>query len=243
MSSKPLLTGITLIRNGHLLNYPFIECISSLAKQCDEVIVNVGDSEDETLASVKKLKSQYGNITIIESKWNMSNTGDGRELAKQANLLLSFVESPWVLYLQADEFLFFEPAYQLKEFLEIVPFHVSQIELYRTYFWNNLQTRARDYEIWLGRIFRIGTHQIGGDGMYLKRLSGEVLRSSYWIYHYSRMGNEEQVTKRIRTLDRLFHDRKIVDQMKPFTYNEKVDLVEYAGGHPEGIEKFYRSQD
>lgn len=243
MSTDCFLTGITLIRNGHILKYPFIESITSLAKQCDEVIVNVGKSEDETLQSVIKLQQLYPNISIYVSKWEMSNTGDGRELARQINLLLPKVKGKWVVYLQADEFLFYEPPSQMRDYLELLPESISQVELLRTYFWKDLNTRAAKYELFLGRIFKAGTHSVGGDGMFLIRHSGEVTRSGYWIYHYSRVGNSTEITKRVRNLDRLFHDKDIVDSMSPFNFDENIELLEYNGEHPEGIVEFYRSKD
>jgi hypothetical protein len=37
--SKPLVSGLTIIRNGVRLNYPFIEAIRSVLPICDEYVV------------------------------------------------------------------------------------------------------------------------------------------------------------------------------------------------------------
>ncbi len=238
-----MITGITLIRNGVKLDYPFELSIRSLADMCSEVLVNVDPGEDKTLEVVRGLQMKYPQIRIVESKWNMANSGDGSELANQANLLIPMAKNDWICYMQADEMLHQKDHFQLKEFLRELPPNYSQVELYRTYFWENLRTRLLTDEIWLGRVFRKGTHSVGGDGMYLIRNSGDVIRSAFWIYHYSRMGREDQVNKRLRNLDSLFHEPEVVESFKPFDYLEDSkgkDLVPYHGSHPEGIEAHYR---
>lgn len=237
MNSKHFLVGITLIKNGHTLGYPFVECIKSLVQKCDAVIVNVGIGTDNTFQTVSLLQAEHPKIKMVISDWDMSNTGDGSELARQANLLLAGINSEWVVYLQADEFLHWEPHHQFYKYLDTLDSDISQVELLRTYFWKELDMRAPAYETYLGRIFRPGTHKVGGDGMYLERFSGRVARSDYWIYHYSRMGPEEKVAARVKNLDQMFHDD--VSVTPTFTYNEKVNLIPYHGSHPDGIQEFY----
>lgn len=237
------ITGITLIRNGVKLGYPFELCIRQLCKLCDEVIINCGDSDDKTLETLFGLQKFYSKkIRIIETKWDMSNTGDGKELATQINNVLPEASGEWIVYMQADELIHDKDVHSIKEFLHHQPINISQVELYRTYFWENLQTRLQTEEIWLGRIFRKETHEVGGDGMYLIRHSGDVIRSPYWIYHYSRIGNEDKVNTRLRNLDSLFHSEEVVKSFKPFSYKEDSkgkNIIKYAGTHPEGVSQFY----
>ena len=53
--SEILVSGLTIIRNGVRLNYPFIEAIRSALSICDEYIVVAGDSDDETLEALAAL--------------------------------------------------------------------------------------------------------------------------------------------------------------------------------------------
>lgn len=240
-----MITGITLIRNGVTLGYPFEQAISSLAELCSQVIVNVDPGSDTTLQAVRGLRKKYPHIQILDSVWNMKNTGDGSELAHQANKILDQcdIKNEWITYMQADEMIHQKDHFQLKEFICELPDNYSQIELYRTYFYQDLRVRLLQDEIWLGRIFRRGTHRVGGDGMWLDRQFGEVIRSAFWIYHYSRMGREEKVNSRLRNLDSLFHEKEVVDSFTPFTYAEAgkgKELASYKGSHPEGIQEFYR---
>lgn len=242
------LTGITLVRNGERLGYPYKECINSLLNLCDEVVVNTDPNfpnYDGTADEINNLRFSHPNgknLIWFTSNWDMSNTGDGSELAKQANKILPYViDSDWIIYLQADELIHEKDMHHLRTYLEKVPSSVSQVELFRTYFWKDLDTRAPEHELYLGRVFKSGTHTIGGDGMYLIREQGEVIRSLYTIYHYSRMGPEEKVIKRVKNLDSLFHDN--IEDTPTFSYNTETTLVNFSGTHPQGIQEFYNKQE
>ena len=43
-----MLSGFTLVRNAVKLDFPIVPAIRSVLEVCDEVVVNVGKSEDET---------------------------------------------------------------------------------------------------------------------------------------------------------------------------------------------------
>jgi hypothetical protein len=239
---RPCITGLTLVRNGNELNYPWKQCILQLCQICDYVLVNCGYSTDHTAEHMHELCRDKPKIQYDFIEWDMNNSGDGRELALQANKLLPFVATEWVLYLQADEFIHEKDRKIILDTVTCAPDHVSQIELYRTYFWESLTNRALPQEVYLGRIFRNGTHEIGGDGMHLNRFSGDVCRlDDVWIYHYSRMGSEDEITKRIRNLDRLFHEEESIKTFAPFSYKSlsSQNLVPYNGSHPKYAKEFY----
>lgn len=235
-----MITGVTLIRNGNLLRYPWKLCIKSLLATCDRVIVNCSPTDDNTFEELKMI-SQYHPVQIVESNWDMSNTGNGSMLALEANKAISEVKSGWIMYLQADELVHEDDAEYYKNITNTAPANIGQIEMYRSYFWKSLQQRYKNNELWLGRLFRVGTNIVGGDGMHLVRLSGDVYRANKLIYHYSRMGSEKQITNRVRNLDRLFHDKEKVNQMKDFSYIEATqsDIIYYDGSHPAGVKEFY----
>jgi len=51
------VSGFTFVRNGVKYDYPFLESINSLLPICDEIVVAVGQSEDDTLERIKLLNS------------------------------------------------------------------------------------------------------------------------------------------------------------------------------------------
>ena len=49
------VSAFTFIRNGQILGYPFLQSINSILPIVDEFVINVGESEDDTLALVKSI--------------------------------------------------------------------------------------------------------------------------------------------------------------------------------------------
>lgn len=236
-----LITGLTLIKDGNLLKYPWKICISNLSSLCDEVIVNLGDSTDDTKEELFELSELLGNVKVFEYTWSLKPTGDGTELSKQANHVLSEASGDWIIYMQADEMIHERDHSFIRSAIKNVDEDITQFELYRSYFWRTLSSRNSKYEIWLGRIFKANTHEVGGDGMYLIRFKGEVERLNKLIYHYSRIGTEEEINKRVRRLTLMFEGEEYANSLEGFKYSEieKKDLVSYISDHPEGIKEFY----
>jgi len=97
------ISGFTFIRNGVDLGYPFIPSIRSLLPLCDEIIVNVPRSADNTLAMVRAMGDPK--IHCIESEWDEKLRKDGLALSHHTNLALRECSGDWCVYVQGDEVL------------------------------------------------------------------------------------------------------------------------------------------
>ena len=62
------VSAFTFIKNGQILGYPFLQSIQSILPIVDEFVINVGESEDDTLALIQSIENKK--IRIIQSKWN-----------------------------------------------------------------------------------------------------------------------------------------------------------------------------
>ena len=62
------VSAFTFIKNGQILGYPFLQSIKSILPIVDEFVVNVGESDDDTLEMIHSIKDKK--IRIIESRWN-----------------------------------------------------------------------------------------------------------------------------------------------------------------------------
>ena len=69
------ISAFTFIKNGQILGYPFIQSIKSVLPIVDEFVINVGESEDNTLELIKSISDPK--IRVIQSKWTdkMKNRG------------------------------------------------------------------------------------------------------------------------------------------------------------------------
>ena len=97
------VSGFTFIRNGTLLGYPYIESIKSILPICDEFIVAVGDSEDDTLKRLQEIGSDK--IKIILTQWNEKMQDRGFVYSQQKMIAQYNCTGDWAFYLEGDEIL------------------------------------------------------------------------------------------------------------------------------------------
>ena len=95
------VSGFTIVRNAIKLDFPVVASIRSLLPVCDEVVVNVGRSEDDTLELVRSIGDPK--IRILETEWDM--TIRNRVLGDETLRAMRACRHPWGIYIQADEVL------------------------------------------------------------------------------------------------------------------------------------------
>jgi len=95
----PRVAGFTLVRNATLLDFPLEPSLHSLLEAVDELVVNVGASDDDTLDRVRAIDDPR--LRIIESVWDPS-LGTGM-LAHETQRAMDACRAAWGIYLQADE--------------------------------------------------------------------------------------------------------------------------------------------
>ena len=83
------VSGFTFIRNARKFDYPIEEAIQSILPLCDEVVVAVGNSEDDTREMVAALGPK---IRIIDTQWDDSLREGGRVLAEETNKALDAID-------------------------------------------------------------------------------------------------------------------------------------------------------
>jgi len=96
------ICGFTFVRNGIKFDYPFAEAIRSILPLCDEVVVAVGKSEDDTL---KVIQSIGPKIKVIETVWDENIRQGGAVFASETNKAFQAIpaEYDWAFYIQGDE--------------------------------------------------------------------------------------------------------------------------------------------
>ena len=97
------VSGFTFIKNAVKYGYPVVESIRSILPMVDEMVVCLGDSEDETSNLVATIQSDK--IKIIHSVWDKNLKEGGKVLAVETNKALDATapDSDWLFYIQADE--------------------------------------------------------------------------------------------------------------------------------------------
>ena len=102
-TNKMKVSGFTFIRNALKYDYPIVEAILSILPICDEFIIAVGNSDDDTLALIQKIDSQK--IKIIQTVWDDTLRANGEVLAIETNKAFKAIspDSDWAFYIQGDE--------------------------------------------------------------------------------------------------------------------------------------------
>ncbi|WP_041342572.1 glycosyl transferase [Runella slithyformis] len=97
------VTGFTFIRNALKFDFPIVEAITSILPICDEFVVAVGKSEDDTLALIRQIDP--AKIRIIETVWDESLHEGGTVYARETDKAFRAIaeKSDWAFYIQGDE--------------------------------------------------------------------------------------------------------------------------------------------
>jgi len=246
------IAGFTFIRNGVIYDYPFLESIQSLLPLCDELIIAVGRSDDNTLEQIKSLKSSK--IRIIETIWDDELRKSGTILSQQTNLALDQVAGDWAIYLQADEVLH-EKDYSAVRNAMNTYININEVEgllfnykhFYGSYGYIGNSRRWYRREIRIVRPsdkvrswgdaqgFRIGC----------RKLRVKLIDAS--VYHYGWVKPPDIQQLKQRYFNRLWHLDEWVDHhigdMAEYDYSKGGKLKLFEDTHPEVMRKRVDSQN
>ena len=95
------VSGFTIVRNAVRLDFPVVPAIRSILDACDEVVVNVGRSEDDTRDLIAGIGDPR--IRIVDSEWDL--TQGARVLSDETQKAMDACRGDWGIYIQADEVL------------------------------------------------------------------------------------------------------------------------------------------
>ena len=135
------ISAFTFIKNGQILGYPFIESILSIISIVDEFVINVGESEDDTLDLIKSINNKK--IRIIKSKWNDEMQDRGYVYGQQKMIAQFNCTGDWLFYVEGDEIYHEDDLNQIKasmqEHIEDSNVEALVFDFYHKVL-NNLQT-------------------------------------------------------------------------------------------------------
>jgi glycosyltransferase involved in cell wall biosynthesis len=248
-----LISGFTIIRNGLKYDFPFIESFRSILPVCDEFVINVGISDDDTKQVIEKFRAslppkEAAKIITFETEWPLNKVEKrqgGQILADQTNLALDRCRGDWCLYLQADEVLHEDDLplirQQLQSFRDdkaVEGLVFQYVHFYGTY--NVWQTSRSAYR----REIRAVRNGLGirstGDAQSFRHPDGRKVTSvlsKARIFHYGWVRPQEVMKSKTAFMDTLYHQGANAGDAKPATgdnylYKRIVGLRPFKGSHP-----------
>ncbi|MGA0555523.1 glycosyltransferase family 2 protein [Larkinella sp. VNQ87] len=238
------VSGFSFIRNAVRFDYPIVEAIQSILPLCDEFVVAVGKSEDETLNLIRSIPSEK--IRIIETVWDDSLREGGRVLAVETDKALAAIapDSDWAFYIQGDEVLHekYLPVVQdamqkYKEDAEVEGILLNYLHFYGSYHY------IGDSRRWYRREIRIirntGKVKAYRDAQGFRTIGNRKLRVKLidaTMYHYGWVKPPEKQVDKLGTFGRYWHDDSYLAQtraeLKTFDYSGIDSLALFEGTHP-----------
>ena len=235
------VSGFTIIKNGVKYFYPFKEAILSILPLCDEVIVNVGDSEDNTLEIVESIKSEK--IKILKRTWDMSLRENGVLLSTETNHALKECTGDWCVYIQADEVLHekFIPEIQsamakYRNNPKVEGLRFSYKHFYGSY--DYYQDNYRNWYVKESRVIKNDPDIVSwGDAMDFRHKDGAKINSvdiKAEIYHYGYVRPPDTLTRKRIDFQKLYgtDDEVVKFAGSIITYDDLGNLKRFNEAHP-----------
>lgn len=242
--SEILVSGLTIIRNGVRLNYPFIEAIRSALTICDEYIVVAGDSDDETLDRLAGLNDDR--LRVVPTEWSPLVQPRKYLLAQQTNIGIGLCRGRWCLYLQGNEILHEKDLPALRNLMEVHARNesVEAMLLERLTFWSDYEHYVAAYPRrfkYTVRIIRpyIGTYSIR-DAMSFAVFDHFSTRGRYPraidtgadLYRYDYVNTVEQQARKFTDAVHRSGTPVRADENYFYEYYPRQFLSHFEGTHP-----------
>jgi hypothetical protein len=241
------ISGFTFVKNAIILDYPFIESILSILPICDEMIVVVGDCEDDTREKIMALNEPK--IKIIDTVWNPELRTGGAILAEQTNIALSHITGDWGFYIQADEVVHEKYLTEIKNAAEkhlnnpdVEGLLFAYSHFYGSYDYVGISRGWYRHEI---RMVKNLPHiksfkdAQGFRGENNRKLKAKPIDAEVFHYGWVRSPNAQQKKKEL--MNPLWHDDVWMAENifggEKFRYNRREWLSRFSGTHPEVMKK------
>ncbi|MFI5150845.1 MAG: glycosyltransferase family 2 protein [Bacteroidia bacterium] len=247
------ISGFTIVRNAIKYDYPVVEAITSILPLCDEVIVAVGKSEDDTLNLIRSINSDK--IKITETVWNDALREGGRVLANETNKALAACSknSDWCFYIQGDEVIhekdhpaILDAMLRWKDQKEVQGLLFNYSHFYGSYDY------VGDSRRWYSHEIRIIRNNLGissykdAMGFRLKDEKLLVKPVNASVYHYGWVKPPELQQAKQESFHKMWHDdswmEKNIPKTDSFDYSKIDSLSHFGGTHPFVMLKRIRSQ-
>jgi len=235
------VSAFTFIKNGQILGYPFVESIQSILTIVDEFVINVGESEDDTLLVIQSIHSSK--IRIIKSKWNDTMQERGFVYGQQKMIAQYNCTGDWAFYIEGDEVYHENDLEQIREsmIIHLDDPNVEALAFDFYHFYGNANSYL-DSPGWYRsevRIIKNSVRSYAPDGLFWLVLNsnkqGRYPRAKHTgvsCYHYGWLRSQEQMNLKSEKVQKYWaKDPVKVD----YSQMDQSIIKEFQGSHPEII--------
>ena len=238
------VSGFTIIRNAIKFDYPVVEAITSVLPLCDEFVVAVGKSEDQTLLLIQSIDSPK--IKIIETEWDDSLREGGRVLAIETDKAFQAIspDSDWCFYIQSDEVIH-EQDYEairsaMKEHLnnkKVEGLVFNYLHFYGSYDYLGASRKWYKQEVRILRNLKSIFSYRDAQGFRIdknRKLNVKPVNAS--VYHYGWVKHPKFQQAKQESFHKMWHNdewmENNVQRTSEFDYSQIDSLKKFTGNHP-----------
>ncbi len=237
------VTGFTFIRNAELYDYPVIEAIKSILPLCDNFVVAVGSSNDNTRKLIESIDPQK--IKIVDTVWDDAKRSGGKVLAEETNKALDAIDedSDWCFYIQGDEVLHEKYHDSVRESMSanvndpaVDGLLFDYLHFYGSYDFVGNSRKWYRSEV---RIIRNKKGMRSFRDAQGFRMDGQLLtvrRANACIYHYGWVKHPSMQQAKQQSFNKYWHDdnwvQSHIGNESEFDYSQIDSLKHFEGTHP-----------
>ncbi len=244
------VTGFSFVKNALIYDYPIVEAIQSILPICDDFVIAIGKSDDETLALIQSIDSNK--ITILETEWDETLREGGRVLAVETDKAFQAIskETDWAFYIQGDEVVSEKYLPTIKKAMEE---YQSNDEVDGLLFKYKHFYGSYDYvgasSKWYGEEIRVikNNKKIYSykDAQGFRKNDNEKLKVvpiDAYIYHYGWVKDPRAMQLKQENFNKLWHDddwvKENVVEAEEFDYTAGMSKLEiFREQHPKVMQK------
>ena len=220
----------------------------SILPICDEFVVAVGNSDDDTLALIKGINSPK--IKIIETTWDDTLREGGKVLADETNKAMDAIgaDFDWCFYLQSDELVHEKYLPTIKKAMQIhlnnpkvegLLFHYTHF--YGSYDFVGTSRSWYKNEIRIIRNNKSIRSYKDAQGFRKEGEKLKVKKINASIFHYGWVKHPKHQQAKQLSFNKMWHDNNWVDanikKVDEFDYSFIDILAQFKGTHPQIMQK------
>ena len=235
------VSAFTFIKNGQILGYPFLESIQSVLPIVDEFVINVGESEDDTLSIIQAINSPK--IRIIESKWNDKMKNSGYVYGQQKMIAQFNCTGDWLFYIEGDEVYHENDLEKIQNsmrlYLNDLNVEALVLDFYHFYGNANSYLESPGWYRSEARVIKSSVRSYAPDGLFWLVLNAnkkgrypKAKKVGVHCFHYGWVRSEEQMNLKSQKVQKYWG--KVPNKIDYSQIDQSI-IKEFSGTHPKCI--------